>query len=612
MQNVYSSRKYIIIALFILIGLVFMLRLFYIQVIDQSYKLSADNNVIRHITQYPARGLIYDRNGQLLVHNEAVYDLRVIPRHVSQLDTAEFCRLVGISVEEFNKKMNKAKAYSYYKPTTFVKQLSKENFGYLEEKMYKYPGFYVQHRTVREYPISAASQILGYVGEVTKKGVEEEPYYKAGDYIGISGIEKFYEEQLRGKKGKKIMLVDVFNRIKGNYEEGRYDTAAIAGENLYTTIDIDLQSYGEKLLKNKKGGIVALEPATGEILAIVSSPTYNPNLLVGRIRTKNYKRLSNDELKPLFNRAIQAKYPPGSTFKTVNALIGMQDSVLSKKTYHSCNLSFYYSGVRVGCHVHKSPLNLMESIQYSCNTYYCKAFRSIINQPRFENTAEGLMNWRKYVLSFGIGRSLYCDLPDQSPGFLPTPAYYNRYYNKNGWRAITIISLAIGQGEVLATPLQMANQAAIIANKGYYITPHIVKAIGSEEDTYEKYSKKRETLINKDHFPLIIEGMQKAVEAGTAPLARIDSIVVCGKTGTSQNPHGEDHSVFIAFAPKVNPKIAIACVVENAGYGGSWAAPIASLMIEKYLKGHVNRKNPMRRYIENRILKKDLIHQKEQ
>ena len=612
MQNINSGRRIVITAMIIAIGLVYIMRLFYIQIIDKSYKLSAENNVHRHITQYPARGLIYDRNGTLLVYNEAVYDLMVIPKQRGDIDTAELCELINMTNDEYNKAIKEATEYSSRKSSIFAKQLSKETFGYLQEKMFKFPGFYVQARTVREYPKKIAAQTLGYVGEVSKDMTENDAYYKSGDYIGISGIEKFYEKELRGKKGKKIMLVDVFNRIKGNYKDGYYDTAAIAGLDLYTTIDADLQEYGEKLLENKIGSAVAIEPSTGEILALVSSPTYDPNLLVGRIRNDNFKRMANDELKPLFNRALLAKYPPGSTFKLVNALIGMQDSILYSNTYHSCARGFSYSGVFVGCHGHKSPLNLMESVQHSCNAYYCKAFRSIINQPRFSTTAEGLENWRKYCLSFGFGNKLESDFSSQSNGFIPKPDYFNRYYGVGRWRAITIISLAIGQGEVLATPLQIANLGAIMANKGHYYTPHIVKAIGNKKNLNKDYMKRKETLIDTSHFDIIQDGMELAVSSGTATLARMDSIIICGKTGTSQNPHGEDHSVFVAFAPKDNPKIAIGIVVENAGYGGSWAAPIASLMIEKYLKREINRKKPMRKYIEDRILNQSFIKKEAQ
>lgn len=607
MQNATSARRIIISAMIIAIGLVYIMRLFYIQVIDKSYKLSADNNVHRHITQYPARGLIYDRNGTLLVYNEAVYDLMVIPKQVAKIDTAELCKFIDITNEEYNKRLKEAREYSSRKSSIFAKQLSKETFGYLQEKMFKFPGFYVQARTVRKYPRSIASQMLGYVGEVSKEITDKDPYYVMGDYIGISGIESFYEKELRGKKGKKIMLVDVFNRIKGSFQNGKYDTAAIAGLDLYTTIDADLQEYGEKLMQNKKGGVVAIEPSTGEILALVSSPTYDPNLLVGRIRTDNYNRMAKDKTKPLFNRALLAKYPPGSTFKLVNALIGMQDSIVFKNSYHSCAHGFSHSNVFVKCHGHKSPLNLKESVQHSCNAYYCKLFRAMINQPKFSSTAEGLENWRKYALSFGFGAKLESDFSSQSNGFLPKPDYFNRYYGAGRWRAITIISLAIGQGEVLATPLQIANLGAIIANKGFYYTPHIVKSYNENQKMNSKFKEPIKTLVDSSHFQIIIDGMELAVSAGTATLARMDSITICGKTGTAQNPHGEDHSVFVAFAPKENPKIAIGVVVENAGYGGSWAAPIASLMIEKYINGNVNRQNYMRKYIEDKMLNQSFI-----
>jgi len=607
MQNTYSGRRLIVVAMFIVAGFVYILRLFYIQIIDDTYKLSADNISRREITIYPARGLIYDRNGVLLVYNEAVYDLMVIPKQVKDVDTAELCRIIDMTNKEYNTKIKEARKYSTRKPSIFAKQLSKETNAYLQEKMFKFQGFYVQPRTVRNYPMTIAAQTLGYVGEVSKGITERRSYYKSGDYIGIGGIEEYYEKELRGKKGRKLMYVDVFNRIKGSYQDGRYDSVAVSGKDLFMTIDAKLQEYGEQLMKGKKGSIVAIEPSTGEILSIVSSPTYDPNLLVGRIRTKNYNMMAADKRKPLFNRALLATYPPGSTFKLVNALIGMQDSILFPKTYHSCARGFTYSGVTVGCHGHKSPLSLKESIQHSCNAYYCKAFRNIINQKRYSTTAEGLENWRKYAVSFGFGQRFEDDFPSESNGLLPKPSYYNKYYGKTGWRAITIISLAIGQGEVLATPLQIANLAAVMANRGHYYIPHIVKSIETKDNLIGEFNTPQKALINTEFYNVLIEGMQLAVEAGTAPLAKMDSIVICGKTGTAQNPHGEDHSIFIAFAPKDAPKIAIGVVVENAGFGGTWAAPIASFMIEKYLKGEINRSNPWRKYLENKLLNTSFI-----
>lgn len=608
MQSNYNNRRIIISIIFVLIGFIFILRLFYLQVINKSYKLSAENNVLRHITQYPARGLIYDRNGVLMVYNEAVYDLMVIPKQVKPFDTMELSRIIDIPKQEIITILKEAQIYSSRKPSIFTKQLSKETNALLQEKLYKFPGFYLQPRTVRKYPQTVAAQTLGYVGEVSKQITEKDKYYKAGDYIGITGIEESYERELRGRKGTKIMLVDVFNRIKGNYEKGKYDTTAIAGSNLYTSIDVNLQHYGEQLLNGKIGSIVAIEPKTGEVLAIVSSPNYDPNLLVGRIRNENYNKLAEDKTKPLFNRALLATYPPGSTFKVVNALLSLQEGFINKDTYHSCGGAFAFSGVTVGCHGHKSPLSLSESVQHSCNTYYCKVFRSFFNQAKFNDDTEiGLNLWLKYIKSFGFAKRFDDDFVSESHGNLPTPDYYNRYHGKNRWKSITIISLAIGQGEILATPLQLANLAAIIANKGYYYTPHVVRAIGTSDKLNKRFKEKHNTLVDSAHYNVIIEGMENAVKAGTATLAQIDSISVCGKTGTAQNPHGENHSIFIAFAPKDNPKIAISVVVENAGYGGSWAAPIAGLLIEKYLKGDINRLNPNRVALETMMMQSVLI-----
>ncbi len=587
MNKSYSKRRHIIISIFIIVGVIFLVRLFLLQVLDNEYKLSAQNNVLRYVTQYPARGLIYDRNGELLVYNEAAYDLLVIPKQVKNIDTAELCKLLKINKNQFINRLEKARKYSNYKPSVFLKQISREDYGYLQEKLYKYPGFYVQSRTLRKYPIPVAAHILGYVGEVDKKDLENEKYYRQGDYIGKSGIEKYYENLLRGKKGLKIKVVDVFNREKGSFKNEKYDTTAIAGDDIYISINTELQIYGEKLMQNKKGSIVAIEPSSGEILALVSSPAYDPNLLIGRVRTENFKKLSSDTLEPLFNRATMAQYPPGSTFKIVNALIGLQEEVLFPYTKYECQGVISYP--IVCSHDHYSPLDLVHAIEQSCNPYFWKVFKSIFEQHKFATIQEEYNNWRKYVSSFGTGIKFDNDLINQRSGNLPTDSYFNKYYGKKGWKAITIRSLSIGQGEIEYTPLQLANLAAIIANRGYYFTPHVINAVKNINYDKKKYKEKIFTDIDPKYFDVVIEGMYQVYEGehGTTRWYKIKGLQICGKTGTAENPHGDNHSVFMAFAPKDNPKIAVAVVVENSGFGSTWATPIATLMIEKYLNGTI-------------------------
>ncbi|MCX6270992.1 MAG: penicillin-binding protein 2 [Bacteroidetes bacterium] len=602
MQKALSKRKYVIVLIFYITGILFVMRLFYIQIIDRSYLLSANSNVLRHITQYPARGLIYDRKGKLMVYNEATYDLMVIPRQVKNIDTLELCRLVGIDLPTFRDRMKKIREYSVYRPSVFEKQISKEAYGFLEEKLYKYQGFYVQPRTLRKYGKPIAAHTMGYVGEVSPDICESDPYYKSGDYIGISGIEKSYEENLRGHKGAKIIMVDVFNREKGSFQDGKYDTIAEMGKNLYASLDMEIQEYGELLMTNKKGSIVAIEPSSGEILALVSSPTYDPNLLVGRVRSFNYNILAQDSLKPLFNRALQATYPPGSTFKLVHALVGLQEGVLNLQTRYGCSMGYSFGSVHVGCHAHGGPLDLIGSIAISCNAYYCNVFRTILDNSEFPNQAEGYRTWRNYVTSFGFGSRFDTDIPNVLSGFIPRNEYFDKYYGKNRWKFLTIISLAIGQGEILTTPLQLANLAATMANRGYYYTPHIIKAVGDLNHQQEKYREKHTVPISRQYFEMVVEGMYQVVEYGTAHYYKMDSIPICGKTGTAQNPHGKDHSIFIAFAPKDNPKIAISVIVENAGFGATWAAPIAFLMIEKYLKGSIAKKEVEERMINGNLM----------
>lgn len=603
-HKTYESRKLVILGLIMLTGLIFIARLFFVQVINKKYVLSATNNVLRYVTQYPARGLVYDRYGTLLIHNEAAYDLMVVPRQVGDIDTNAFCELLGIGHQTFSEKLQKARRYSSYKPSAFIEQIPKEHYGFIEEQLYKYPGFFVQPRTLRKYPHPTAAHLLGYIGEVDQNEIREEAYYRMGDYIGKSGIEKAYEKELRGRKGMQIKMVDVFNREKGSYMEGMYDTSAVAGNDLVMTIDAELQAYGEKLMQNKKGSIVAIQPSTGEILALVTSPSYDPNLLIGRIRSENYSKLYSDTLKPLFNRALLAMYPPGSTFKPLNALIGLQEGVLHENTEYTC------AGVTarpIKCsHDHPSPLALVESIEQSCNPYYWNVFRSVIDNPEYGSTRVAFNKWREYVMSFNIGKTFDTDLLVERSGNVPRPEYYDRYFGKNHWRSMTIRSLSIGQGELLITPLQLANFSAIVANRGNYFDPHIVKAVCNDRDTTFIDYEKHYTMVDSAHFAPVVEGMHRvyAGDHGTARWYAHDSISMAGKTGTVQNPHGENHSMFIAFAPVENPQIAISVVVENAGYGSVFAAPIATLMMEKYLL-----KDFKKPWFEQKILETDLITQ---
>jgi len=604
-KDVFANRKFVVYGFFIFIGIIFLIRLFYLQLSSQQYASAADNNTRRDITIYPPRGLIYDRNGELIVYNEAVFDLMIIPGRVKDIEINKLCILLDIDSLEYVKKYKKARKYSRRRPSIFEKQLSKKQTAFLQEKLYKYPGFYVQARTLRKYPFSNAAHLLGYISEVNQKELAKDTFYSQGDYIGKSGIEKFYEKELRGVKGVKKLMVDVYNREKGAFHKGIYDISAENGSDLHTGIDIKLQAYGEQLMQNKIGAIVAIEPSTGEIISMVNSPNYDPNMLVGRVRSKNYNILLKDTLKPLISRALISSYPPGSTFKLVQALIGQQEKVLFNSTQYSCHNGFSYKGLHVGCHSHTPIIALEESIEISCNAYYCNVYRSIIDNPKYKNSEEAFRAWRKYVINMGFGVKYGIDLPYEKSGNIPKPEYYDKYYGRGHWNAITTISLSIGQGEILATPLQLANQAAWIANRGYYYTPHIVSSIGDSLRKNTKYTEKHNVGIDRKYFDIVVDGMELVVKQGTARLARIDSIAVCGKTGTAQNPHGENHSVFIAFAPKDNPKIAIAVFVENSGYGGTWAAPIASLMIEKYLKGEISKK---REWLEKRMFNGDLIH----
>lgn len=588
----YTDRRYVFAVAIILIGVIFMVRLFQIQVLDKSFEQYALNNAQSVRTIYPARGLIYDRHGEIMVYNKAAYDIMVTPRQLLPFDTTELCEILQITRENVIDRLNSATEYSRRVPSVFMKQVSYEHAALLQEKMFQFPGFYVQTRTLREYTDSIASHALGYVGEVDQNILDSEDYYQLGDYIGVSGMEKAYEEYLRGKKGKNIFLKDVHNQTIESYQGGRLDEAVEVGENLTTTLDMELQAYGEKLMAPYLGSVVALEPATGEVLALVSAPSYSPDLLVGRNLGVEFGRLAQDTLNPLFNRALMAQYPPGSTFKTIMALIGLQEEVITTRTSHHCYYGFYVGNIHTGCHLHESPLNLIEAIQNSCNTYFINVLKSILQNVNYSSTAEAYDNWRDHLLSMGFTSPLGIELTNELDGNIPVSGYYNQIYGEKHWNYLTIRSLAIGQGELLVTPIQMANMTATIANRGYYITPHLVKEIEGEEQIDDSYLEKHETSIDSALYGPVVEGMDLVVNGGegsTARNARIEGITVCGKTGTAENPHGNDHSIFIAFAPKEDPKIAIAVYVENQGFGTTYAAPIASLMIEKYLTREVKR-----------------------
>lgn len=599
-MNQFSDRRYIFIVATILLAVIFIVRLFQIQVLDKSYEQYALKNSQGIKVTYPARGLIMDRKGRIMVHNKAAYDIMVTPRLMSAFDTTELCDILQMGKEDLVGGLKDARDYSLRVPSVLLKQVSYERAALLQEKLYQFPGLYVRTRTLREYARPVAAHALGYVGEVDQKILENDPYYSLGDYIGVSGIEKAYEGYLRGAKGQQVFLKDVHNQAIASYQDGEYDVPVEVGKHITSTLDLDLQEYGERLMAPYTGSVVALEPATGEVLALVSAPGFAPDLLVGRNLGTEFSRLVQDTLNPLFNRALMAQYPPGSTFKTVMGLIGLQEGVIRDRTEYHCYYGFYAGSIHTGCHTHDTPLNLREAIQNSCNTYFIYTLKSILADPKFGRTDAAYTNWRRHLVSMGLTRPLGIELTNELDGNIPQASYFDRLYGKNHWNYLTIRSLAIGQGELLVTPLQMANMTALIANRGYYVTPHLIRDIENEESIGENYREKHYTEIETRHYETVVEGMELVVNGGpgsTARNARISDIVVCGKTGTAENPHGNDHSIFIAFAPKDDPKIAIAVYVENQGFGTTYAAPIASLMIEKYLKGEVSRT-----WMENHVL----------
>ncbi|MDD6506934.1 MAG: penicillin-binding protein 2 [Prevotellaceae bacterium] len=584
-----ENRKYVIGGIAILIVTIYIIRLFTLQLLSDDYKKNADSNAFLKKVEYPSRGAIYDRNGQLLVYNQPAYDIMVIMNEQKgRLDTLAFCKALGISREFFDQRMSDIKdsrknpGYSSYTQQLFMAQLSDEEFSAFREKMFHFPGFYVQKRSIRQYQYPYAAHILGDVAEVSQANIEDDDYYQRGDYIGKQGVEKSYEKQLRGEKGMQIMLRDARGRIQGSYQDGKFDRTPIAGKDLTLSIDLKLQALGERLLEGKIGSIVAIEPATGEVLCMVSSPTYDPRLLVGRQRGKNHRALSRDTWKPLLNRSIMGQYPPGSTFKTSQALTYMTEGIISPATMFPCHHGFYHRGLHVGCHGHGSPIALVDAISTSCNAYFCWGLYYMIGNRKYKNVSEAMDIWRDYMVSMGFGYKLGIDLPGEKRGLIPNATFYNNAYH-GSWNGLTVISISIGQGEVNLTPLQIANLGATIANRGYYYTPHIVRKVQGEPlDTL--YTHRHYTKASKRAYEYIVAGMRSSVIKGTCRSANRADYEVCGKTGTAQN-RGHDHSVFMGFAPMNEPKIAIAVYVENGGWGADYGVPIGALMMEQYIKG---------------------------
>lgn len=608
-----DSRRYVILTFMILIGVIYTFRLFQMQVIDDSWKIRAQEIAEKRRFITPPRAVLFDRNMKKVVTNKAYYNLMFVEDDIEKLDTVAFGKLVGMTVEEIRNRFAEIRYregkykrkdgtyvpnYQSIRPYAFLKELTNDEISLIAPHLDQFPGFYEQVTSMRNYPYSGGANILGYIQETNAEEIKEDHYYRSGDNIGRTGVERYYEHQLRGQKGVHYIVTSAMNNALEAYENGKYDTLAVQAPALTLGMDIDLQVYGEQLMQNKRGCIVAIEPSTGEILAMVSSPSYDPNLFVGRSNiSKNYMKLLTDPDKPLFPRPLAAEYPPGSIFKLINALIGLQEGVIDENASFPCNKSL------VGCHNHPQATSVAKGVQMSCNPYFYAVTRRVLQQGKsknvFADAEQGLAKWDEYMYSFGLGKKLETDVTGMRPGLIPTPEFYDKWYGHHGWAFSTIRSISIGQGEVKLTPLQMANVAVIMANRGWYITPHIVKSVG-EDGPLEQFKIKHKTMVEARYYAPIVEGMRMAVNepGGTARRARIDDMIVCGKTGTAQNPHGEDHSVFIAFAPMDNPKIAIAVFIENAGFGGTWAAPIASLMIEKYTQGKIADKAKEQRILD--------------
>ena len=585
-------------------------KLFYIQIIDNSYKIDASNNSMVYDIIYPTRGVIYDRNGKNIVGNKVAYDILVTPKEVEKFDTLLLAEVLGVEPDFIRGRMAEYRMNRRrigYQSMVMLKQLPAETYMKFAEVQYKFPGFKGQVRSIRDYPVNAGGNLLGYVSEVDQAYIKKHPgEYRSGDYAGKTGIEAAREKELRGEKGYHVYLRNSHNQIETRYKDGEMDKEAVPGKDIVTTIDADLQQYGQQLMQNKVGSLVAIEPSTGEILTMVSSPGIDVEMLsdIG----KHYSEIVSDPHKPMFNRAVQAPYPPGSVFKLVNGLIGLEEGVLKPEYTYPCNKGYYFGSHKLGCHAHSSPLALEEAIMMSCNGYFCYVMRNILENKKYSGEAEALDKWHEYVESFGFGHKLGSDFPAELGGTIPTSEYYNKVYGKGGWKFTTVISISIGQGEIGVTPLQIANMCATVANRGYYYIPHIIKDSDSLKID-DKFRERQYTMVDTTNFKKVIKGMWKAVNSGygsggTASVAAVDGLDICGKTGTAQNPRGADNSVFICFAPMDNPKIAVAAYVENAGFGATWSAPIASLLVEKYLNGYIDEK---RKPLEERILDGDLM-----
>ena len=596
-----EKRKQFIIYAVCFLVLVYIIRLFTLQVLDNNYKEWANSNAFLNKKRYPPRGVMYDRNGKLLVYNQPSYDVMVVMRETKTFDTLAFCNAVNITPEYFKKKWADVRnrksnpGYSSYTPQTFLTQLGSKEYGILQESIYKFPGFYLQNKTIREYSYPNAAHVLGYIAEADKQNLADDDYYVLGDFIGKTGIEKQYESYLRGTKGVEILLRDAHGRIKGKYEEGIHDQDPIPGKDLTLSLDMDLQAYGEMLMANKLGSIIMIEPQTGEILCMVSSPSYDPSILVGRQFRESFTNLTKNPYTPLFNRALYGTYPPGSTFKPAQALVFLEEDIIQPSTAYSCYYGWPLGGGRPGCHGHPSPLALVDAIGHSCNSYFCWGLKAMLENKKYSSIQNAMDKWRDLMDSQGFGHRLGIDLPGERKGFIPYGEFYNNKLHSR-WNPFTVISISIGQGEIDSTPLQICNLAATIANRGYYYPPHVVKKI-RDTDLDSIYTNKIYTGIHPEHYETVVAGMRKAVTGGTSTQANLPDIEVCGKTGTVQNP-GKDHSLFIAFAPKDDPKVAISVVVENGGWGATYAVPMAKLMIEKYLNGEIS---PLNKWTEERI-----------
>ncbi|MCC6722118.1 MAG: penicillin-binding protein 2 [Bacteroidia bacterium] len=602
-----GNRNISLIIAVISIGLLFSVRLFYLQVIDKSYVDFANANSKKILTIHPNRGLIYDRNNKLIAYNDNFYDLSIsYPFTLKNFDTTGFCTILEITKENFIERLKKAEKTVYKGSATFYKNLEFYKFAALQERMYDYGKFYIEVKSDRKYNTASGAHVLGYIGEISKKQLEEkneENYYSKGDFIGLAGLEKYYEPELRGIKGEEVILVDSRGKQQGSYSKGKFDKIPIPGKKVTTTLDLTLQEYASRLMQNKAGSVVAIEPSTGEILTLVSSPEYNPEALTIRNKKKNYGELLKDPTLPLFNRAVTAAYPPGSVFKLLNGLIGLEEEMIYPETTFPCYKGYSIGNLHVNCHPHPQNLDLRGAVANSCNAYFCYTFKEIIENPKYKSPREAYIKWRNYMLQFGLDNKLGSDINFESEGNIPTPEFYDKMHN-NRWGFTRIISLSIGQGEILITPLQMANVISTIANRGYYYTPHCIRKIDNKNAIPKKFKTKHKINIKKEHFEVVVEGMRNTLISGTAARTGIEGIEICGKTGTVQNPHGKNHAVFMCFAPKDNPKIAIACIVENAGFGATWAAPVATLLIEKYFKRDSVSSKPE---MEERILKARLL-----